>query len=165
MALSTLLGECLWSTVAQHHQDHPLHGVNIWYGQNRGTVSWPFHSTGQGAGTPHSNRAITPTPGYRLQEGCAAERAGRKVTVVSQGMASTLSGYVRTTCTMGENGLKYKPHQAHCGHDAEKTALSRGCAQWGLLKAHLFQRCLWPAYTCTLTLTFCPISTTPKTQI
>lgn len=88
VALSTLLGECLVLLCAQHHRDHPCMGQHpVWTEQRDCVLAIPT-PTGKAQGPPN-NRAITPPTKGRAREGCAAEEgAGRKITVVLQGVAS-----------------------------------------------------------------------------
>lgn len=74
----------------------------VWTEQRDCVLAIPT-PTGKAQGPPN-NRAITPPTKGRAREGCAAEEsAGRKVTVVLQGMASRPKrGYQQSNLHHGE---------------------------------------------------------------
>lgn len=111
--------------------------VNIWYGQNRGTVSWPFQLHGAAQGPPN-NRAITPPTKGRAWEGCAAEEsAGRKVQWSYRAWPPAPSAVLNNL----HHGREWAEIQAPPGplwvHDAEKTALKPGCANGDSLRRRI----------------------------
>ena len=73
-------------------------------GMDRTEGLCPGHSNSMGQARRPNNRAITPPARGRAQEGCAAEEgAGRKVTMVLQGVASRPKrGYQQRNLHRGE---------------------------------------------------------------